>query len=367
MKNRTRAHRKPTIQEIARIAEVSRGTVDRVLHKRGDVKPQVAERIRQVVSDLGYAPNRAAKALKYSSTPKLVSCILPVSNREYFDQVAVGFASAARELADMGITVDVERLDCDDEGTLIEAIRRRCSDDGGFSSGSDATVAGLILTAPDTEPVRGAIDCVIAAGVPVITLNSDITECGRLCFVGQDLKRSGLVAAELLAKMLRDEGRVVAVTGNLVYQAHTDRVVGFQRGIKLWGGSLDVDVRESFGTYQGTISCLEASFRQAKDEGMPIVGIYMATGINEACIDFLVERGLVGTVRVVTNDNTRSIRRALEAGIVDYTICQDPEHQGYTPLKLMYEYLFHNTLPLQPWYQSPINIVGASDIVVLDD
>ncbi|TVR70803.1 MAG: LacI family DNA-binding transcriptional regulator [Spirochaetaceae bacterium] len=367
MKNRTRAHRKPTIQEIARIAEVSRGTVDRVLHERGDVNPQVAERVRQVASDLAYAPNRAAKALKYSSKPKLVSCILPISNREYFDQVAIGFARAARELSDMGISVETERLDCDDEGTLIEAIRRRCSMEEGLAGGGDATVAGLILTAPDTEPVRDAIDCVIAAGVPVITLNSDITECGRLCFVGQDLKRSGLVAAELLSKMLRGAGRVVAVTGNLVYQAHTDRVVGFQRGVELWGRLLDVDVRESFGTYEGTISCLEAAFRQAEEEHAEIVGIYMATGINEACIDFLVERNLVGTVRVVTNDNTRSIRRALEAGIVDYTICQDPEHQGYTPLKLMYEYLFHNTAPLLEWYQSPIKIVGASDVVDTDD
>lgn len=366
MKNRTREHRKPTIQEIARIAEVSRGTVDRVLHGRGDVKPQVADRVRQVVSDLGYAPNRAAKALKYSSKPKLVSCILPISNREYFDQVAVGFSRAARELADMGIAVEIERLDCDNEETLIEAIRKRCSPGDAEKEGTNS-VAGMILTAPDTEPVRNAIDCVVGARVPVITLNSDITECGRLCFVGQDLKRSGLVAAELLAKMLRGKGRVVAVTGNLVYQAHTDRVVGFQRGVNLWGESLEVDVRESFGTYEGTMSCLEAAFLQAEEEKADIVGIYMATGINEACIDFLVERGLVGTIRVVTNDNTRSIRRALEAGIVDYTICQDPEHQGYIPVKLMYEYLFHNTAPLQEWYQSPINIVGASDTIVLDD
>lgn len=52
-----------TLKQIAELAGVSRGTVDRALYNRGRVKPEVAERIRKIADDLGYQPNRAGKAL----------------------------------------------------------------------------------------------------------------------------------------------------------------------------------------------------------------------------------------------------------------------------------------------------------------
>ena len=48
-----------TLKQIAELAGVSRGTVDRALYNRGRVKPEVADRIRKIADDLGYQPNRA--------------------------------------------------------------------------------------------------------------------------------------------------------------------------------------------------------------------------------------------------------------------------------------------------------------------
>ena len=55
-----------TIQQIADLAGVSRGTVDRALNNRGRIRPEVAEKIKEIAKELGYQPNMAAKAL---STP----------------------------------------------------------------------------------------------------------------------------------------------------------------------------------------------------------------------------------------------------------------------------------------------------------
>ena len=46
-----------TAQKIAELAGVSRGTVDRALHNRGRVNPEVAARIRKIADELGYKPN----------------------------------------------------------------------------------------------------------------------------------------------------------------------------------------------------------------------------------------------------------------------------------------------------------------------
>ena len=50
-----------TLKQIAELAGVSRGTVDRALYNRGRVNPEVAARIRAIADELGYQPNRAGR------------------------------------------------------------------------------------------------------------------------------------------------------------------------------------------------------------------------------------------------------------------------------------------------------------------
>ena len=52
-----------TIKEIAALAGVSRGTVDRVLNHRGAVSPQTAEKILEIARSLDYRPNKAGIVL----------------------------------------------------------------------------------------------------------------------------------------------------------------------------------------------------------------------------------------------------------------------------------------------------------------
>ena len=52
-----------TSKQIAELAGVSRGTVDRALHNRGRVNPEVAQRILQLAEELGYQPNPIGRAL----------------------------------------------------------------------------------------------------------------------------------------------------------------------------------------------------------------------------------------------------------------------------------------------------------------
>lgn len=52
-----------TIKDIAALAGVSRGTVDRVLNNRGSVNPATAEKINEIAKALDYKPNKAGLAL----------------------------------------------------------------------------------------------------------------------------------------------------------------------------------------------------------------------------------------------------------------------------------------------------------------
>ena len=61
-----------TIKEIAALAGVSRGTVDRVLNDRGAVNPETAEKIRKIAKELDYKPNRAGLVLSFCFPPGIL-------------------------------------------------------------------------------------------------------------------------------------------------------------------------------------------------------------------------------------------------------------------------------------------------------
>ncbi|MPM12713.1 Catabolite control protein A [bioreactor metagenome] len=71
-----------TISEIAKLAHVSIGTVDRVLHKRGRVAPETIKKIMSIVEDYGYQPNTYARNLKLSKD-FTIGVLLPLLHSEF--------------------------------------------------------------------------------------------------------------------------------------------------------------------------------------------------------------------------------------------------------------------------------------------
>jgi LacI family transcriptional regulator len=339
-----------TIKSIAEAAGVSRGTVDRALNDRGDVNSVVAARIRSLAQEMGYSPNRAAKALRFNFTPKTIRAFLPDSGGGFFDGLVEGVREAQGDFTGMGIHAEVVQFDPRNQHALLALLDEiRPSEPG---------VDGLIVTGPDSPEVRNALARLIRAGMPIVTVNSDIRVPGRLCFVGQDLERSGVVAAELMAKILPQPGRVFAVTGNLRYQAHRDRIGGFRQGMGEWAPACEVVVLEGFDVYDLTRKVLQESFAGVDHR---TVGIYMATGNVEAMLDVVRANPGMDRVRVVTNDAVPAVRAGLSRREIDFTILQDERHQGSVPVRIIAEFLLSGTRP-EPWFRSPIHVVGATHL-----
>ena len=92
-----------TIKEIAEYANVSRGTVDRALHGRGGIRPEVEKRIRAIADSMGYKPNSAAKALSNLKKKLNIGLLLPSIHNPFFADLILGAQEAQRALADHGV------------------------------------------------------------------------------------------------------------------------------------------------------------------------------------------------------------------------------------------------------------------------
>ena len=55
--------RRPTLEQVAKVAGVSRATVSRVVNGVESVDPGIREAVERAVADTGYVPNRAARSL----------------------------------------------------------------------------------------------------------------------------------------------------------------------------------------------------------------------------------------------------------------------------------------------------------------
>ncbi len=99
-----------TIKEIAALAGVSRGTVDRVLNHRGAVHPDTARKIEEIARNLDYRPNRAGLVLAAQKKKLKLGVILFSPENPFYIDVLAGVTEKAQELAGYNCTVSVKQI-----------------------------------------------------------------------------------------------------------------------------------------------------------------------------------------------------------------------------------------------------------------
>ena len=177
-----------TSQQIAELAGVSRGTVDRALHNRGRVNPEVAARILQIAEDLGYQPNSIGQALVRSRQTFRLGAILQSAETPTMQDVAAGARQAAAELRVSGLEIELREV----QGRDTPQVLRQIKDLMDWGAG------GLAIASNNTPDLVQRINELSQKGVPVVTFNTDAPDSSRLCFVGMDNYRAGQTAAELI-------------------------------------------------------------------------------------------------------------------------------------------------------------------------
>src|SRR6202167_6398530 len=91
------------IHQIAELANVSIGTVDRALHGRDGIRESPRLRILHIARQIGYTPNLAARALSASKTGARIGVCIPREIRFFYDQLWSGVLDEARRLAQLGV------------------------------------------------------------------------------------------------------------------------------------------------------------------------------------------------------------------------------------------------------------------------
>jgi DNA-binding LacI/PurR family transcriptional regulator len=164
-----RSARSPAMTDVARLAGVSHQTVSRVLNDHPNVREQTRLRVRAAIAELGYRPNRAARAL-VTGRSQLIGIVAQNSTLYGPASLLAAFEQAA---AEAGFAVSVGSVGRLDRESIAGAVERHL----------DQRVAGLVVIAP----VKSADDALedMPVGVPLVTIDGDPERSHTLVTVDQ--------------------------------------------------------------------------------------------------------------------------------------------------------------------------------------
>jgi ribose transport system substrate-binding protein len=211
--------------------------------------------------------------------------------------------------------------------------------------------SGILVSASDPGVLKADIDAAIAQGVPVITMDADAPESGRLAFVGTDNYKAGVMGGKLAADRLKHKGSVVIYTmpqqNNLNERLHGYKAVfDAYPEIKI-AEVVDIkgDPRVAFDKTTELI-----------DKGVKVDAFVCLVSIACPEVAEVLERKRVSGKVVVAMDTAPKTLEGIQKGTISATIAQKPFTMAFFGLKLLDD-LHHHPLPslTRQWSQDSLS------------
>ena len=310
------------VREIARLANVSIGTVDRALNDRKEIGEKTRERILKIANKHGYQPNLAARALSVGRRSLKVGVCIPREIRYFYDQLRDGILDEARRFRHLNLEVLYEPVDRlgDDEASAIHDLL-------------DRDIKALVLVPGDPEAGGPLIHFTeTVADVRVICVATDSSRSCRSTIVCVEPRLNGTLAGEFMAKLLPHGSRVAIVTGMLSTEDHAKKVVGFLESFPAeCPGGVVTQVIEGHEDEAET-------FRKCQDllrGDSCLSGIYVSTANCLPVCKALHAARRAGDVKVIATDLSAEAGQYIENRTITASIYQRPYLQGQIAVRLI--------------------------------
>lgn len=335
-----------TIKDIASMAEVSKGTVDRVLHKRGKVSQKALERVNEVLDKIDYQPNIMARNLKNTKTYRI--CVLipnPISD-PYWRPCIDGISEAKNEYKSFNITIEAYFFDPSSTTSFIE------TNESLLKTSPDAVLLVPLFYLETVSIINNYNSLGIISG----TFNNQLESNHISTFVGQDLFKSGRVAARLMDLLIKKNSSIAIIhidedVNNALHMQEKER--GFRKFF---------DEFEKFNLItlkleQPRIKEEMTKFLKAHPD---LSGIFVTTSKAHQIAE-ITSKIRNKKIVIVGYDLLKSNIEYLNNKMIDFLIHQNPRKQAYLGTSLLIEhFIFNKKIPKE--ILLPIEIVNSENV-----
>ena len=213
-----------TIQDIAKMANVSTTTVSRVINNKTEgVSEATREKILKIIHDTGYKPNSLARGLITKKT-KTIGLIIPDITNPFFPELARGVEDMANK---NGFNVFLCNTDDDPskEKKYIDALKEKYVD-------------GIIFTV-SSNPNREHINELLKCGIPIVMMDRELEDSDVKCVYIDNLE-GGYIATKYLINL--GHKKIGCITGPLKSKSAIDRYKGYEKAMLESGISINKDL-----------------------------------------------------------------------------------------------------------------------------
>jgi len=313
-----------TIKEIAKRANVSIGTVDRVIHNRGRFSQATQKKVKKLIEETGYKTNILASHLV---KPKIhnfgVIMPYPYQNDKYWQLSKSGMDMAQESLAHFKINLEYYYYDRYLNNSFIQAYKKAIEDNN-----------DCLLIAPVISHLaeKLLIDC--SSEKPFALFNSDIPGCSsKVSFVGQDSYGGGLTAGRLMSILIQDKGKLAVIEATPPDYHLSLRASGFEDYFK---EKKNVELIKYYLPNNEEFNAFDQLTKRMMDENNDLKGIFVPNSSTYKFAEAVKNMNLGRKVFIIGYDLINENMKCLKEGLIDFIINQQPLRQGYESVLALY-------------------------------
>jgi LacI family transcriptional regulator len=340
------------IKDIARLSGVSTGTVDRVLHKRGKVSPEAAQKVLSTLERINYRPNFLARNLG-SNKVQRIAVLIPNSNTdEYWYQCKQGIDRAAKEWEHFNIELNYFLFDLNNRESFNYAAEQVI----------EASPNGVLIAPLFYSEALSCFSRLKNQNIQYVLFNTDIKDAQPLSFIGQNSFHSGRLAAELLHMHMSPAESstfaIVHIEEDLPNSVHlVEKENGFREYVKEITSHEIKPITYTLG------SPADHDFRSQLDRlfAVPdLKGIFVSTSKAFEVASFMTTYKKKH-VRIVGYDLLSKNLFYLKRGMIDFLIHQNPKRQAFQGVSTLANYLIFNK-DIKPRNLFPLDVITRENL-----
>jgi LacI family transcriptional regulator len=335
-----------TVKEIALLAKVSAGTVDRVLYNRGRVSAATKGKIEAIIKKYQFSPNPIARQLKRNKA--YCFCVF-IPRREqdsgYWEQVLKGILETVEEIRSLGVEIEIfefDRYNLDTFQKKAKTILRKRPD-------------GVIFAPILPDKTMPFLIKLKEKQIPYVFFDTDIPSLEPLCVISQDFFKGGYLAGRLMRLFIKDITKPVGIWSlhGLGYHLQRRRD-GFLKYAQ--EHNLSVVVKEC-----SDIDLPKKEILAFLNKNPDLAGIFVTNSMTHKIAEVVASRH-TKDIAVIGYDLIPENRRLLQAGLIDAIISQRPEEQGRRALQSLYQHFMLNH-EVPPYIEMPLDVFFKENLL----
>jgi DNA-binding LacI/PurR family transcriptional regulator len=208
---------RPTLEEVARRAGVSRATVSRVVNGSTTVAEPIRAAVRRAVAELGYVPNQAARSLVTHRADSIALILPETTNRVFSDDQF--FPGVIRGVS--------QQLEAADKQLVLMLVGSAAAHERAERYATARHVDGVLFASlHGADPLP---ELLVRAGVPVVCSGRPLATSSRVPYV--DVDQLGGVAAAMEHLLQTGRRRIATISGPQDMVAGLDRLTGYRQAM----------------------------------------------------------------------------------------------------------------------------------------